>query len=227
MWVVLVVAADDGVMPQTIEAINHAKAAGVQIVVALNKIDLPGVDLNRVYSRLAEHELVPAEWGGETDVVKTSATKGEGVDELLSHLSTLSELLDLKADPSVPATGSVIEAQLREGRGVVAQVLVREGTLKVGQTVVCGPGAGRIRSLLDHRGKRVKEALPGTPVEVVGLDALPRPVTSSTWSTVSRSPRRPPRKCATSVAKTSCAWCKSPRRSRSFWPAAAKTRFRN
>jgi len=171
--VVLVVAADDGVMPQTIEAINHAKAAGVQIVVALNKIDLPGVDMNRIYAQLAEQGLVPSEWGGETDVVKTSATTGAGIEDLLTHLSTLSELMELQADPTVPASGSVIEAQLREGRGVVAQVLVREGTLEIGQTVVCGPGAGRIRTLLDHRGKRIKEAGPGTPVEVVGLDELP------------------------------------------------------
>ena len=171
--VVLVVAADDGVMPQTIEAINHAKAAGVQIVVALNKIDLPGVDINRIYAQLAEQELVPTEWGGEVDVVKTSAVTGEGIDELIAHLSTLSELLDLKADPTVPAWGTVIEAQMRGGRGVAAQVLVREGTLKVGDIVVCGPGAGRVRSLLDHRGKRVKQARPGTPVEVVGLDELP------------------------------------------------------
>ena len=171
--VVLVVAADDGVMPQTVEAINHAKAAGVQIVVALNKIDLPGVDVNRVYAQLAEQELVPTEWGGETDVVKTSAVTGEGIDELLTHLSTLSELMGLQADPSVPAQGVVIEAQIREGRGVVAQVLVQEGTLKTGQVVVCGPGAGRVRMLLDHHGKRAKQAEPGTPVEVVGPDALP------------------------------------------------------
>ena len=172
--VVLVVAADDGVMPQTVEAINHAKAAGVQIVVALNKIDLPGVDVNRVYAQLAEQELVPAEWGGHADVVKTSATTGEGIDELLTHLSTLSELMNLTADPTVPAQGVVIEAQMREGRGVVAQVLVREGSLRVGQVVACGPGAGRVRTLLDHRGKRVKAAGPGTPVEVVGLDELPQ-----------------------------------------------------
>ena len=171
--VVLVVAADDGVMPQTVEAINHAKAAGVQIVVALNKIDLPGVDLNKIYAQLAEQELAPVEWGGETDVVKTSATSGEGVDELLTHLSTLSELMNLTADPTVPAQGVVIEARIREGRGVVAQVLIREGTLKVGQVVVCGPGAGRVRTLIDHRGKRMKSAGPGTPVEVVGLDELP------------------------------------------------------
>ncbi len=171
--VVLVVAADDGVMPQTIEAINHAKAAGVQIVVALNKVDLPNVDLNKIYGQLAEHELTPTEWGGETDVVKTSALKGEGVEDLLEHLTTLSELLDLKADPSVPAVGTVIEAQVREGRGNVAQVMVVEGTLKAGQFVTCGPGAGRVRSLSDHRGKRLKEAGPGTPVELLGLDELP------------------------------------------------------
>ncbi|RMF84655.1 MAG: translation initiation factor IF-2 [Planctomycetota bacterium] len=171
--VVLVVAADDGVMPQTIEAINHAQAAGVQIVVALNKIDLPGVDLNKVYGQLAEHDLTPAEWGGSTDVIKTSAATGEGIDTLLEHLSTLSELLDLKADPTIPARGTVIEAQMREGRGIAAQVLVREGTLKPGQFITCGPGAGRVRSLLDDRGKRVKSATPGTPVEVYGLDDLP------------------------------------------------------
>lgn len=171
--VVLVVAADDGVMPQTIEAINHARAAGVQIVVALNKIDLPGVDVNRVYAQLAEQELVPSEWGGQTDVIKTSAVTGAGIDDLLAHLGTLGELLELRADPDVPAHATVIEAQLREGRGVVAQVLLREGTLKVGQVVVCGPGAGRVRLLLDHRGKRIKAAGPGIPVEVVGLDELP------------------------------------------------------
>ena len=171
--VVLVVAADDGIMPQTLEAINHAKAAGVSIVVALNKIDLPGVDINRIYGQLAEHELTPTEWGGETDVIKTSATTGAGVDDLIAHLSTLSEILELKADPTVPAVATVIESQQREGRGATATVLVREGTLKVGQTIVCGPGAGRVRALLDHKGKMVKEAGPATPVEVVGLDALP------------------------------------------------------
>jgi translation initiation factor IF-2 len=171
--VVLVVAADDGVMPQTIEAMNHAKAAGVQIVVALNKIDLPGVDLNKIYGQLAEHDLTPSEWGGTTDVIKTSATKKTGVDELLAHLSTLSELLDLKADPSIDARATVIEARMKEGRGVVAQVLVREGTLKPGQVIVCGPAAGKVRALIDDRGRPVREAGPGTPVEVLGLDELP------------------------------------------------------
>ena len=172
--VVLVVAADDGVMPQTIEAINHTKAAGVQIVIALNKIDLPGVDLNRIYSQLAEHDLAPTEWGGETDLIKTSATTGEGVKELIAHLSTLSDLMNLNADPTIPAQATVIEAQMREGQGVAAQVLVREGTLRIGQAVVCGGGSGRVRTLRDDKAKRVKEALPGWPVEVIGLDELPR-----------------------------------------------------
>jgi translation initiation factor IF-2 len=171
--VVLVVAADDGVMPQTVEAIAHAKAAGVPIVVALNKIDLPGIDLNRVYAGLAEHGLAPAEWGGETDLIKTSATTGQGIDDLVAHLSTLSELMELKADPTVPAEAVVIEAQLQEGRGVVAQVLVREGTLRPGQCVVCGPGTGRIRALRDDQGRSTKAAGPGTPVEVSGLNELP------------------------------------------------------
>ncbi|MCG3128501.1 MAG: Elongation factor 4 [Phycisphaerae bacterium] len=171
--VVLVVAANDGVMPQTIEAINHAKAAKVPIIVALNKIDLPGVDLNRVYGQLAEQGLTVSEWGGEVDVIKTSATTGVGIDDLIAHLSTLSELLDLKADPTIPTVGQVIEAQMREGKGVTATVLVREGILRPGQTIVCGPGYGRVRSLHDSAGRRLPEAGPGTPVEVSGLDELP------------------------------------------------------
>jgi translation initiation factor IF-2 len=171
--VVLVIAADDGVMPQTIEAINHARAAGVQIVVALNKIDVPNADINRVYSQLAAQNLIPSEWGGETDVIKTSAVTGEGIDELIAHLSTLSDLMELRADPTVPASATVIEAQMKEGQGVAAKVLVREGTLRPGQIVVCGGGYGRIRMLRDDRGRRVKEALPGWPVEVGGLDELP------------------------------------------------------
>jgi translation initiation factor IF-2 len=170
--VVLVVAADDGVMPQTTEAINHAKAAKVPIVIALNKIDLGG-DMNKIYGQLAEQELTVSEWGGDIDVIKTSATRNTGIDELLSHLSALSELLELKADPTVPAIGSVIEAQMREGRGVAATVLIREGTLKTGQHFVCGPASGRVRSLTDSSGKRLKEAGPGTPVEISGLDELP------------------------------------------------------
>jgi translation initiation factor IF-2 len=171
--VVLVVAADDGVMPQTVEAINHAKAAGVTIVVALNKIDLPNADPNKVLGQLAEHELVPQEWGGDVDVIRTSAVTGDGLTELVDHLGMLSELLDLKADPTVPATGTVVESNMQEGVGVVARVLVQEGTLRPGNILVCGPGYGRVRSLTDDRGQRVAEAGPSTPVEVAGLDALP------------------------------------------------------
>ena len=171
--VVLVVAADDGVMPQTIEAINHAKAAKVPIVVALNKIDLPGVDTNKLYGQLAEQGLNVVEWGGDVDIIKTSATTNVGIDELVAHLSELSDLLELKADPTVAAAGTVIEAEMREGRGIVATVLVSEGTLRTGQTIVCGPGSGRVRSLIDSSGKRLKEAGPGTPVELSGLDKIP------------------------------------------------------
>jgi len=171
--VVLVVAADDGVMPQTIEAINHAKAAGVPIVVALNKIDMPNADPNRVFGQLAEHGLIPQKWGGDVDVIETSATKGIGIDELVEHLSTLSDLLDLKSDPTVPATGTVIEAELREGVGPVARVLVREGTLREGDIILCGPASGRVRALRDDLGRRVSAATPGTPVELIGLDCVP------------------------------------------------------
>ena len=171
--VVLVVAADDGVMPQTIEAINHAKAAGVPIVVALNKIDMPSADPNRVFGQLAEQGLIPQKWGGDVDVIETSATKGLGIDDLVEHLSTLSDLLDLKSDPTVPATGTVIEAEMREGVGPVARVLVQDGTLREGEIVLCGPASGRVRALRDDLGRRVAEALPGTPVEIAGLDCVP------------------------------------------------------
>jgi len=171
--VVLVVAADDGIMPTTVEAINHARAAEATIVVALNKIDLPH-DLNKIYGQLAEHGLTPSgDWGGETDVIKTSAVTGEGLDDLLVHLATLSDVLDLKADPSIPATGTVIEAERTEGLGNVAHVLVREGTLHPGDFVVCGPAFGRVRSLKDERGAALKEAGPSTPVELTGLSDVP------------------------------------------------------
>jgi len=171
--VVLVVAADDGVMPQTIEAINHAQAAEVPVLVALNKIDLPGLDSTRVYSQLAEHGLVPQEWGGDVDVIKTSAETGEGVEDLLEHLHTLSELLELKADPTVPASGTVVEAAVEEGRGAVATLLIQDGTLREGQVVVCGPGFGRVRAMRNDRGRRTKAAGPSVPVTVSGLDELP------------------------------------------------------
>ena len=155
--VVLVVAADDGVMPQTIEAIAHAKAAGVPIVVALNKIDLPNVDMpaniNKIYGELSQQGLHPAEWGGETEVVKTSATSGLGIPELLTTLETIAELHELKADPTRTATGTCLEASLSEGRGVLATFLVREGTLRVGDVIVCGDGFGRVRAIFNDSGR--------------------------------------------------------------------------
>ncbi|MFQ6048992.1 MAG: translation initiation factor IF-2, partial [Phycisphaerae bacterium] len=172
--VVLVVAADDGVMPQTVEAINHARAAKVPIVVALNKIDLPGVDINRVYTQLAEQRLVPQDWGGDIDVIKTSAVTGEGIDELIDHLHALAELLELQADPTVPATGTVIEASMSEGQGVVATLLIQDGSLREGDILVCGRGYGRVRAMRDERGRRLKLAGPSTPVSVSGLDELPQ-----------------------------------------------------
>jgi len=171
--VVLVVAADDGVMPQTEEAINHAKAAGVPVVVALNKIDLPGIDMNRILGELAEKGLSPHEWGGDTEVVQTSATTGQGVDDLLEHLSYIAELEDLKADVGVPASGTVIEAELDPGRGVVARVLVQRGTLKVGDVVVAGAAYGRVRAIMDETGKQADKATPSTPIEVTGLNVVP------------------------------------------------------
>lgn len=170
---VVVIAADDGVMPQTVEAINHARAAHVTIVIALNKIDLPGVDVNKVYGQLAEMELTPTEWGGDTDVIKTSATTGEGVEELVAHLATLSELLELKADATIPATGAVVEAHMEQGVGPVARLLVREGRLRRGDVIVCGPAWGRVRFMKDDRDRTVDEAGPSMPVEVAGLDNVP------------------------------------------------------
>ncbi len=171
--VVLVVAADDGVMPQTVEAIRHAQAAKVPIVVALNKIDLGEQNKLKIYGQLAEHGLSPSEWGGEVDVIPTSATTGRGVTELVEHLADLSSLLELKSDPSLPATGTVIEAETKTGVGPVVRVLVQNGTLRVGDVIVCGNAAGKIRALLSHNGQRVDAAGPATPVEVWGLDDVP------------------------------------------------------
>ena len=172
--VVLVVAADDGVMPQTVEAIHHAKAAEVPIVVALNKIDLGDQNKLKIFGQLAEHDLTPSgEWGGEVDVIPTSATTGEGVEELVEHLANLSSLLELKADPELPVRGTVIEAETKPGVGPVAQVLIQEGTLRVGDFVVCGSGCGKVRALLNDRGERIRKAGPSIPVEVWGLDDVP------------------------------------------------------
>jgi len=171
--VVLVVAADDGVMPQTVEAIHHAQAASVPIVVALNKIDLGRDNEVKIYGQLAEHELSPVSWGGETEVVATSAATGEGVDALLETLTTMSELMELKSDPTVPCAGMVIEAQMKTGVGPVVRGLVQDGTLHVGDILVCGPGSGKVRALLDDQGKRIQSAGPAMPVEIWGLSEVP------------------------------------------------------
>ena len=172
--VVLVVAADDSVMPQTIEAIDHAKAAGVQIVVAINKIDLPGVDPERVKSQLSEHGLIPEEWGGKTVMVPVSAKKGVGVDHLLEMVLLQADLLDLKADPERHARGVVIESQLDRGRGPVATILIQQGTLRIGDFFVTGAYYGRVRTMTDERGRVVKDAGPSTPVQVTGCSGVPQ-----------------------------------------------------
>ncbi len=171
---VLVVAADDGVMPQTVEAINHARAAGVPILVALNKMDKPSANPDRVKQQLSEHKLVPEEWGGETIIVPVSAVKGEGLDDLLEMILLLSEMSELKASPERPARGTVIEARLDRGRGPVATVLIQDGTLRIGDPVICGTIAGKVRAMMDDRGKRLKKAGPSTPVEVLGLADVPQ-----------------------------------------------------
>ena len=171
--VVLVVAADDGVMPQTEEAINHAKAAGVSIVVALNKIDLPNADENRVFGQLAEHKLVPTMWGGDTEVVRTSAATGEGIADLVEHLDYTAELRQLRASAEGPATGWVIEAEMNPQQGAQVRLLVKQGTVRPGDMVVSGCCYGRIRTLLDAAGTKLKEAGPAMPIVVTGLDEVP------------------------------------------------------
>jgi translation initiation factor IF-2 len=172
--VVLVVAADDGVMPQTIEAIHHAQAANVPVIVALNKIDLPGIDYNRVYSQLSEYELTPAEWGGQTEIVKTSAVTSEGIDDLLEHLDYIAELLELKADNTIPATGWVVEAKMSPQQGPVATLLVKEGRLTKGDVVLAGAAYGRVKTLSNSYGQSVKAATSSMPVEITGLSDVPQ-----------------------------------------------------
>jgi translation initiation factor IF-2 len=173
--VVIVVAADDGLMPQTIEAINHAKAAPhVKIMVAINKIDLPGANIDRVKKQLQERDLSPEDWGGETIVVPVSATKGIGIDELLENMAALAEVSELKASPTATPRGTVIEAQVEAGRGPTATVIVQMGTLKTGDPFICGDYAGKVKSLIDDRGKPLKEAGPSTPVKVLGFSGLPQ-----------------------------------------------------
>jgi translation initiation factor IF-2 len=171
--VVLVVAADDGVMPQTVEAISHAKAAGVPIVVALNKVDVPNANLQRALGQLAEHDLQPRQWGGETEVIETSAATGQGVEELVELLSLEAEVLELKAENDAPASGFVVEARMDPGQGALATLLVRNGTLKVGDVLLAGRGFGRVRQIYDHRGNPLQQAGPSTPVAVTGLDEVP------------------------------------------------------
>ncbi|MGE7950150.1 translation initiation factor IF-2 [Lysinibacillus xylanilyticus] len=171
---ILVVAADDGVMPQTVEAINHAKAAEVPIIVAVNKMDKPSANPDRVMQELTEHGLVPEAWGGETIFVPISALKGEGIDTLLEMILLVAEVGELKANPDRLALGTVIEAQLDKGRGSVATLLVQDGTLKVGDPIVVGHTYGRVRAMVNDKGRRVKEAGPSTPVEITGLNDVPQ-----------------------------------------------------
>ena len=170
---ILVVAADDGVMPQTIEAINHAKAAGIEIIVAINKIDKESANIERVKQELIEYELVPEDWGGSTIFCPVSAHTGEGIDELLDMVSLTAEVLELKANPNRKARGIVLEAQLDKGRGPVATVLVQKGTLHVGDAVAIGSAHGKVRAMVNDKGKRIKAAGPSTPVEILGLSEVP------------------------------------------------------
>ncbi|MFK8329623.1 translation initiation factor IF-2 [Pseudomonas sp. BJa5] len=171
--VILVVAADDGVMPQTREAVQHAKAAGVPLVVAVNKIDKPGADIDRIRNELSVEGVTSEDWGGDTPFVKVSAKMGTGVDELLEAVLLQAEILELKATPSAPGRGVVVESRLDKGRGPVATVLVQDGTLRQGDMVLCGSNYGRVRAMLDENGKPVKEAGPSIPVEILGLDGTP------------------------------------------------------
>lgn len=170
---ILVIAADDGIMPQTVEAINHAKAAKVQIIVAVNKIDKPGADLDRAKQQLTEHELVPEEWGGQTVVVPVSAKTGEGVDDLLEMILLVADLLELKANPDKAAQGVVIEAKLDKGRGSVGTVLIQSGTLRQGDAFVVGPVWGKVRAMTNERGEKLKKAGPSVPVEIIGFQDVP------------------------------------------------------
>lgn len=171
---ILVVAADDGVMPQTVEAINHARAAGVPIIVAINKIDKPNAQPDRVKQELSEHGLVPEEWGGDTVCVEVSALKRIGIEGLLEMILLVADMRDLKANPDRPAKGTVIEAELDKGRGPVATVLIEKGTLNIGDSIVVGDVAGRVRAMIDDKGESVRKAVPSMPVEVLGLSDVPK-----------------------------------------------------
>ncbi len=170
---VLVVAATEGVMPQTIEAINHAKAANVPIIVAMNKMDLPGADPEKVYLGLQQNGVTPEDWGGDTGVIPVSAVTGQGIDDLLERILLEAEMLELNADPDAPFEGLIIEAQMETGMGPTASVLVRNGTLRIGDALICGQCYGRVKALVDTQGRRVTRATPSTPVKVMGLSAVP------------------------------------------------------
>ena len=170
---VLVVAADDGIMPQTVEAINHAKAAGVSIIVAINKMDKPSANPDIVKQQLTEYELVPEEWGGDTPCIPVSAMTHMGIDDLLEMILLVADMKELKANPDRAARGTVIEARLDKGRGPIATVLVQNGTLHTGDIIVAGTTVGRVRAMMDDRGRKVKSAGPSIPVEITGLNDVP------------------------------------------------------
>ena len=170
---ILVVAADDGIMPQTVEAINHAKAAGISIIVAINKCDKEGANPEKVKQELTEHDVIPEEWGGDTICVNVSAKQGQGIDELLEMVLLVADMKELKANPNRMARGTVIESKLDKGRGPVATVLVQNGTLKIGDILVAGTSFGRVRAMMDEKGNRISTAGPSVPVEILGLSSVP------------------------------------------------------
>ena len=170
---ILVVAADDGIMPQTIESINHAKAAGIPLVVAINKMDTVGANPERIKQQLTEYDIVPEEWGGDTIVCPISAKTGEGIDNLLENLVILAEVQELKANPNRAAKGAVIEARLDKGRGPIMTVLVQNGTLKLGDIIIAGTAVGRVRTMINEKGVRITEAGPSVPVEISGMSEVP------------------------------------------------------
>jgi translation initiation factor IF-2 len=232
--VVLVVAADDGVMPQTIEAISHAKAANVPLIVAINKIDKPGVKADRVRQELLQHEIVVESLGGETQEIEVSATQKLNLDKLLEAIQLQAEILDLRANPDRAGEGTVIESKLDRGRGPVATVLVQRGTLKQGDIVVAGAEWGRVRAMLDDKGRQLKEADPSLPVEILGLSACPRPARPSSRSRTRRgrarsassatrknARSRSPRSAPAAAASTTCSPASRPARRRK-WPSSSR-----
>ena len=195
---ILVVAADDGIMPQTVESINHAKAAGIPVVVAINKMDTVGANPERIKQQLTEYDLVSEEWGGDTIICPISAKTGAGIDNLLENLVILAEVQELKANPNRAAKGTVIEARLDKGRGPIMTVLVQNGTLHMGDIIIAGTCVGRVRTMINDKGQRVTEAGPSTPVEISGSAKCPARATCSTLSRMSAWPESLPRSAASS-----------------------------